>query len=68
MVTIPFEKILPDVGDKEKNLNPTHELILRSQGSERLPYRIIFPFCGRMDILSVSVQIKTDTGRFCNVQ
>ncbi len=29
MVTIPFEKILPDVGDKEKNLNPTHELILR---------------------------------------
>ena len=29
VVTIPFEKILPDVGDKEKNLNPTHELILR---------------------------------------
>ena len=29
VVTIPFEKILPDVGDKEKNLNPTYELILR---------------------------------------
>lgn len=29
VVTIPFEKISLDVGDKERNLNPTHELILK---------------------------------------